>query len=295
MAIPIGAVYLVNEFGPNGSLLETYYYTSYLVGLVVVLIVLAVRRLVCGQPWERRAYTTCAAAVVVAPYVWKLAGEHLSVWTIPAVPLLVAAVMLAAYVQRWWRFGTAAAALVVSASPLLLTLAAPGDVPLAPGQAYRREPHYETSMFHPDHRVLDLYADAHRFMEIVPDWADSPGSVVFWYPYNDEPANMMGSTFLWYETALTIQPPGLPELGETSAAGLRDRTPRYIVVVASAEPEVTAGTKAIEHVVVPISSRRVTFSSGGRRLYADVLQFDPSSCDQARKGLEVYWLALPPC
>ena len=193
MFLAVTAAYIYDEFLTQGYFLETYFYTSFFVGPTIILVVLCVRRLLMGTTVSRGGALVAAGAVAFFPFFWKVALGDLRVWSIFVIPLLLVVIIGLAWTRR--RLAPVGAATVLVLTPLLLTLANPRDVPLAAGQPYRREPYYERSMFNPHEGSLDRYVMASRFMELVPDWSAEPGSVLFWYPWGDETANLMGLTY----------------------------------------------------------------------------------------------------
>lgn len=293
MTAAIGGVYAQNEFLASGFFLETYYYTSYFVGLTVVILLLALRRILAHSSSPNRSAAIAATAVIAFPYAWRLALDDLRVWSIPTIPAILALTILLIVMRTHAALTTASVMLAMT--PLLLTLAEPRNVPLAAGQTYRREPTYERALLDPDDQDLARYELASDFMRVVPDWRASPGTVVFWYRDSDETANLMGSTFLWKETTLTVAPPGLPKLDDAAAQRLSERTPRFLVLVASTEDLADTGLSAVRTAVAPLSNIRTVLRRGSYKIFIEVITLSPSSCDKETRGSEGYFVNLPPC
>jgi hypothetical protein len=295
MLCAAGAVYLVEEFGREGYLLETYYYTSYFVGPTIILIVLAMRALL--EDASRSSGAAAVGLVIVAafPFAWHLSPWEVSVWTIPTIPLAVAVLAALVVAGRSLRVANTLAIGVLAVAPLATTVTAPHDVPLAPGQPYRREPNFHEVFFNSESRLLDVYSISYDFMELVPDWEDAPGTVAFWYPDGDADANLIGSTFLWRSNTLTIAPPGMPTVDSAAAAQIVQRTPRFIVLVASTVEPVDAARAEVVAWVPPLSVERHLLEAGREGFVVDVLEFEPAPCDRAMHGRLFMRVALPIC
>lgn len=290
------AVLLYEEFIAEGYLLETYYYTSYFFGPTVIVLALAFVRLAQAFP-ARHTLARLAGFISVAlfPFVWTLSLSDISFWSLPTVPVVLVVVVGLIVACRRLSSASVVAMCLLAICPLLFTLGAPANVPLAAGQAFRREPLYNLSMFNPDYAGLEQYELASEFMELVPDWVDAPGTAIFWFPDDDIPANLLASTFLWHTNALSLTPPGLPSLDIASADRLVGRTPRFVVLIASNASRVDEGEAVLRAILEPISSQLTSLTAGAFTVYVEIMEFSPSSCDLESKGREYIWVAYAPC
>ena len=174
MMTVVGIIYLYQEFISEGYLLEIYFYTSYFVGLNVILVVLAARRIMeCFViRWWTIAIPT--GLVLIYPFIWRLVRDGVQVWTVPGLPVFVGIVAVLALLRNH-AWACIVSCTFLSVSPLIATLSSPHHVPLAVGQPYRREPNYDTSLFNQNYRYFHAYELAHDFVEFAPEWQSSPG------------------------------------------------------------------------------------------------------------------------
>ncbi len=138
---------------------------------------------------------------------------------------------------------------------------------------------------------MDVYDLAIEFTETMPQWHSSPGSLVFWYPDGDELSDLVESTYLWRYSTVQANGPGLPALDDHQRAQLRQRTPRYLVIMGSRPEFVEQGRAALDFLSdLQVGSSEHTLTVGSAELYFEVNEYRPASCDETSDGRLDVWL-----
>jgi hypothetical protein len=295
MLTSASAVYLVQEFIFEGYLLETYFYTSFYIGPTILVLMLACRGVLDARTRADRLGAGLALVALFVPFALYVLRGRVELWTLPLIPLLIALIVALAVLAQNRKAPGAVLVTLLTVAPIALPFLAPANVPLAAGQPYRREPYYDASMFNADSKMLDNYGLASRFVELVPTLRSSPGTVVFWYG-NDELSNLMGSTYLWLESAVhTGSSVTMPELDQRSIEQLQARTPRFVIVVAPSDRERDKALAALGSVVDSLHVIEARPAHAGVDVSVGIVELRPSSCDLDYTGTEQYWISLPPC
>ena len=299
MPLAMWAFYGFHEFVLGGYMLETYYYSSYMLGPSVVAIVMGVALLI--ERWSRGPrwlYVVAMITILAGPPAWTHIAPHLSVYTMNGVVPIVIVIAALIWSATRWSWVAAAAVACITCVPLVLSIGSPRDVPLSSGQPFRQDAAYYQVFNHYDDGNLDLYAMAADLASAVPRAKVDPGSVVFWYEPDDYVAGLSQWTYLGpYSTLHTQSSPPLPALDDAELNSLTNRTPRYLVLLSGYDDtRLGIAEVAIEAIgLQPLSIERGRFSRGPYVLYASIIEFTPSICDTSEQGRPVKWYELPAC
>lgn len=294
------AGYAIHTFVLGSNTLQIYFYSAYMIGPTVL--ALATTVAVADEHWARRfsisLWVAGISIVLIAPFAWAYFARELSVWSLNGlVPLVLTAIGLGWFARRsvTAMFGVLA---IVCVLPLVVTVGTPRNVPLADGKPWRQSGQYHTAFFNYDDISMDLYGLAAKFSSAMPRTSVNPGSLVFWVPGGDYGAGLMQWTYLGPYSRLLqpASPAPYPELDGSSIASLTERTPRYLVVMASNEAVVAEGVAAITELdIETVGINHLVLREGAYGVYVSLIEFVPDSCDLDHQGEEVFWSLLPVC
>ncbi len=289
--------YAIHTFVLGSNTLEIYFYSSYMIGPIVMALAVSLGLLV--ERWGRLGAPILLAAtamIAIAPMAWTHLGRGLRLWSLNGllpVVVLIVAMLLASRTVRWTSLTVLP---LVGVLPLVTTLCSPQNVPNPPGARPRQEPTYPMSIFRYDDRSLDLYTLAAEFAASVPRTARDPGSVVFWRPASDYTAILMQWTYLGPYSTIPDADEPYPALAPAAIHLLQERTPRFLVIVSSQEGAVETGVSTISTLDLDIIGRQdMALVRGPYRLWVARLEMVPDSCDSDGQGETVFWSELPTC
>lgn len=238
------------EFVRRGTALEIYYYTSYLIGPVVITLTYTVAAALERHREHERLAAACAAVVVAVPVLRNVAwrGFELDLW--PAVPILVLLCVATALAARGRTAVPGRATSVVASATLLtvctaLVLGAPRDPGGSAAEGFRADPRYDAAIGNADGSGLDWYRLTHDLVRQTPDLASSEGHVLFWFSDGSATISAIQSAFLWRQSALMSTGPGMPFLDDWRIARLQEQRARWLVTLGTSRAEVDAGVDAL--------------------------------------------------
>lgn len=289
--------YGLHTFVLGSNTLELYYYSSYMIVPTVMAFGAALSMLVADRR-RQGAYVLLGAGalVAIAPSVWTHLGRGLHLWSLNGllpIAILIATLIALSSAARW---APLVASALVCLLPLATTLASPQNVPNPSGARPRQEPTYPMSIFRYDDRTLDLYGLAADFASSVPRTASEPGSVVFWRPANDYTAVLMQWTYLGPYSSIPDALDPFPALSSEAAQLLRERTPRFLVIVSSLETSVDDGAAAISKLGLEILNRNdLSLTRGPYQLWVTEFELVPDACDLDGQGETTFWSELSTC
>lgn len=298
MTFAMWIAYVVNQFMMNGGTLETYFYTSYMIGPIVICLTLAVGAVVDA---ERGMSTAVAGAialvtVLVTPILWTHLTPTLTVWSLNGVLPAAALVAIAVVAAKRWSVARWSAVAAMSVLPFAVALGSPRSVPLSAGQPFRQDPLYFQVYNTFDNSKLDVFVVASDFAAAMPRVAQEPGSIVFWFDPRDDVAVLSQWTYVGHYSALSIGGSiEFPELAPEEIVRLRERTPRFVVALSTSEDLVRDAERTVAAEGFEPRATLHSFRSGSFVLYASVLELTPMSCDGAAVGEPVFWNSLPAC
>jgi hypothetical protein len=265
----IGYFFYVHQFAFQANTLELFYYFSYALPAIFLLLAMTMNGVVGRLSLPGRWWSAASvAAGAITPWLLYsygyLTAAADSLGTFIAL-VAVAAVMLP--LATYWR-GSARLGLAVTASLALGLMFAASFATLWYTSAIRA--HRQ-----PNNKEEDVYRTALQFMKAIPPWQARPGHLRFWYS-NDPIGYAMQSiqaTYLWVHSKLQGDDPGLPYLGEAQLKLLRAPELKWLVMMSETEEQLQLGLDALtrEHVAYrPVS--RQTIVSGSYRLFVQQLE-----------------------
>jgi hypothetical protein len=234
--------YYVYQFLLDGTILQLFYYFSYLLPFVFMLLSLVVSA-VMNSVGERTRALVAAAVMTsgIVPWVlysYELANlrglelAHYFVIVAVAGVLVVAAVHVS-------RFRTALAVCAAVALGVMLVGSFAGSSSIYAGTLNSRR--------HPAALEMDVYRVALRFIENVPRMRERPGMVRFWYS-NLPAGNSMQSvqsTYLWGRSKVQREGAGLPELTDADLQLLRNPQLEWLTLLAEKQEQLAEGRAAL--------------------------------------------------
>lgn len=277
----MSAFFVVHQFLLGSSSLETYYYTSYLVGPLLVSLVVVLAALAEGFERGHAVLWSAALLAVLLPVARNLWFRRLQFDFWPAVPLLVSAVLAVLVAARLWRAapgrsprwlaGSAIGAMVVVTT--LFLLAAPFSPPLGAKQKFRYDPYYHLAIGNGDDSGLGWYELTFDLINHTPPLAARGAHVLFWYPDGPPMLNAIQSAYLWRSSAWQSTFEGMPFMDAWRIARLREEKVRYLVLLGETPEQLDAGVAALSQAGVVVEmENRTTFHRERQTVYFDVVR-----------------------
>jgi len=264
----IGGFFYLHQFGLQADTLELFYYFSYALPAVFLLLAMTIHgvvaRLSLPGRWLSVAHVAAGAILpwILYGYGYLTAAVHNLRGFLALVAVAAVLLPLATHWRRAARLGLA----VTACLALGLMFAASFATFVYPGTIRSQRP--------PDDQEEDVYRVALQFMKVIPPWQVRPGQVRFWYS-NVPVANAMGSiqsTYLWGYSKLQGDDMGLPYLGEAQLQVLRAPELKWLVLMSEQEEQLQLGLDALTREYIayrPVS--RQTLVSGRYRLFVQQL------------------------
>jgi hypothetical protein len=263
----IGWFFYVHQFVLHANTLEVFYYFSYALPAVFLLLAITMHGIMerLSRPGRWLSVANVAAGAIT-PWIFYANGYLTAVAFNPwpfIVLVAVAAVMLP--LATHWR-GSARLGLAVTASLAL-------GLMFAAGFATSTYPGTIRSQRRPDYPEEDVYRVALQLMKAIPPLQVRPGQLRFWY--SNVPVASLGSiqsTYLWAYSKLQGDDLGFPHLGEAQLKMLRAPELKWLVLLSEQEEQLQLGLDALtqEHIAYrPVSLQ--TIVSGRYRLFVQQL------------------------
>ena len=265
----IGGFFYLHQFVLQADTLELFYYFSYALPAVFLLLAMTLHGLVArlALPGRWLAVAHFAAGAITPWLLYAQGSLTAATSNLRAFLALVAVaavlLALATHGRGWARRGRA----VTAALALGLMFAASFATSVYPGTIRAQRP--------PDYQEEDVYRVALQFMQAIPPWQVRPGLLRFWYS-NVPVANPMGSiqsTYLWGYSKLQGDDLGLPYLGEAQLQVLRAPELKWLVMMSETEAQLQLGLDALTRAQVayrPVSQQ--TLVAGSYRLFVQQLE-----------------------
>jgi len=271
--VAVTAFYYVEQFLLDSDILELFYYFSYLIPSVFLMLAFLWQTL-----WERTkrsssAFIGVGLAALLAPWMAAIYGgltlSNLTVWH--WLVLCGALAVTLFLVARDSQLPAMQAVMPWLALTLLGGFFTAGLADYSP---------YVRTIKTTDTTEMDVYRVALQFVRAVPKLAEHPGVIRFWYNNRiDNSINSVQSTYLWGYSKVNTNPPedpGLPHLGETQLGILRDPQVRYLGLLCESKEELSQGLAALTQEAIKFQAADVQLlASGDYRVYFQLLELKP--------------------
>jgi hypothetical protein len=268
--VAVTAFYYAEQFVLASNILEFFYYFSYFMPAVFLMLAFLWQAL-----WERTrgsapAFIGLGLAALLAqwlPAIW--AGRTLPYLTLSQwLALAGVAIVTVFLATRDWRLPAVQGMLPWLALVLLGVSFTAGMASY--GGMIRNGPAAANM-------EMDVYRVALQFVGAVPKQAEHPGLIRFWYNNRvGNSINSVQSTYLWGYSKLNASPPadpGLPHLGEFQLQSLQNPELRYLVLLCESREECSQGLAALTQagVVFKPEDDRI-LASGHYRIYYQLVE-----------------------
>jgi hypothetical protein len=275
------AFFYITQFQLGGNSLELFYYFSYLLPFVFLLIALIVGTLLNGpSPRWNTAAATVLISAATGPWILYSLGRGIAYPTriehhLAAMGVVVAAMILWRSAPRF-RLAMSVCAAAVLGFMLFSSFATP---------VYARMIESRVQAVGSD---LDVYRIALQMIDSVPRWSANPGAVGFWY--NNEPADSpirsIQSTYLFGYSRVQGQGRGLPSLDAADLERLGRMRLKWLVLLADTEGELAAARETLSR--TGIEHKRVDgrlLHSGTYAVHFELLELHPRTEDESEPPL----------
>ena len=264
------AFYYVEQFLLDSDVLQLFYYFSYLLPAVFLMLAFLWQML-----WERiRLGASAFIGLGLTVFVVPLMAVSWGGWVPPNLS-----------VSHWLALGGAAIVVVFLATrewrrPAMQDTLCCLALVLVGGWFTFGLTNYSGLMqTGPTARnvEMDVYRVALQFMRVVPKIEERPGIIKFWYNNRiGNSINSVQSTHLWGYSKLNTNPPedpGLPHLGEFQMKLLRDPQMRYLGLLCESEQELSQGLAALTQESVEFKPADYhVLASGDYRIYFQLVE-----------------------
>jgi hypothetical protein len=260
--------FYIGQFLLGGNSLELFYYFSYLLPFVFLLLALIVGRLITGVPDSRLRWSASAVVVSAAIGPWVLRSLELEIVPPARFDHYLAAVGASAAVLILWRAAPRfrPVTLMCAVATLGLMLFSSFSTPV-----YAR---MIDSRVRTTPNEMDIYRVALQLIESVPRWSSDPGAVGFWYNETAESAiPSIQSTYLWQFSKVQGEGRGLPHLEAADLERLARMRVRWLVLLSETEGPLVLARETLRRLDIEhkqIGSR--VLSSGTYALHFDLLE-----------------------
>ena len=268
--LTVTGFYYVEQFLLGSDILQLFYYFSYLLPAVFLMLAFLWQTL-----WERTrlgptAFVGLGLAALLGPLIpaiwggWTPPNLTVSQWL--ALGVLSAVVVFLA--AREWRWPAVQDTLPWLALVMLGSIFTTG---LANYTGLVRTGSSAKNV------EMDVYRTALQFMHVVPKVAERPGGIMFWYNNRvGNSINSIQSTYLWGYSKINANPPedpGLPHLGELQLKLLRDPQLRYLGLLGESEEELSQGLAALTQQAIGFKTADYhVLGSGDYRIYYQLVE-----------------------
>lgn len=241
MLIAVYGYFMFNQFVQRGTILETYYYSSYLLPFTMFAIGFAIASVAEHVTTDRRALAAVPLAALGIPLFRNVVWSGFSMRWLPWIPLMALALAAgAAAAHRRQRVAT-----VTIASLLVVTYAWWLGSPVE----YRGtvvDPHFETAIGHPDWSGMDLYRLTYQLDQVTPRLLQADGSTtLFWFDSTDPVTGGIHGAFLGPATSLHSTGEGMPVITPWHVARMREERVSRLVLLGLTEGQLDAGLAAL--------------------------------------------------
>ncbi|MGH9239445.1 MAG: hypothetical protein ACRD3G_15495 [Vicinamibacterales bacterium] len=269
------AFFYVMQFGLGGNSLELFYYFSYLLPSVFLLVALIVGALLNGAgPRSSSAAVALLVSAAIGPWILYSLGRGIAYPTrighyLAAVGAGAAALLLWRWVPRF-RPATAVCAAAAFGFMLFSSFARP---------VYARMIDSRVQAVRSD---VDVYRVALQLIEIVPRWSANPGAVGFWYSNEASPIQSIQSTYLFGFSRVQGEGRGLPHLEAADLQRLGRMQLKWLVLLAETEGELASGLETLSRIGIehePVDRR--VLRSGTYAVHFELLELRPHTEDRS--------------
>ena len=234
------AFFYIAQFLLGGNSLELFYYFSYLLPFVFLLIALIVGTLLNGSsPRWRAAAAALLVSAAIGPWILYSLGRGIVHPTrvghhLTAIGAVSTALILWRCLPRFRPVLS-----VCAAAALGFTLFSSFARPV-----YARMIDSRVQAVRSD---VDIYRVALQLIDRVPRWSANPGAVGFWYSNEpaDSPVRAIQSTYLFGYSRVQGEGRGLPHLEAADLQRLARMRLKWLVLLAQTEAELARGRESL--------------------------------------------------
>jgi hypothetical protein len=268
--------FVLHQFVLGSSSFETYYYTSYLTGPLVIATALLINAVARDRIRRDQIMGIAAVGVIALPIGRNQLVEGFEFHWNPWIPLVfIATAVLILAIRRAPHLAIAAVAMLLFANAALL-LGAPRNPPLATNQTFRYDPRYDLAYGNDDWSGFDWYRLTYDLAQITPELEAPDGNVLFWFTDSSNLINGIQSAYLWRASALMSTGQAMPFLDDWRIARLRDQNATWLVLLGTSQEEIDAGVAALQQRNVSVHGReRHVLHRGHDRVYTEVVHITP--------------------
>jgi len=265
------ALFYTAQFLLGGNSLELFYYFSYLLPFVFLLIALIVGTLLNGSS-PRWNITSAAVLTTAAIGPWILYFMGRGIVHPMRVEYHLAAMGAAVAALMFWRWAPRVrpAMSVCAAAALGFVLFSSFATPVYARMIDRRIQGVRSDM--------DIYRIALQLIDHVPRWSANPGAVGFWYSNEpaDSPIRSIQSTYLFGYSRVQGQGQGMPSLDGADLERLGRLQLKWLVLLAEAEGQLAAADETLSRRGIEFKrvDRRV-LHSGTYAVHFELLELHP--------------------
>jgi hypothetical protein len=285
--------YVIDTFFLGGNGLQLYFYLSYLIIPVIIAFGSALGILVERISPSRQFFFFLAVAFIIllAPVFWSFIFEDVDIWSNSGVLPIGVGTLVLISISRYSKVASVFALVSICLMPFLFAVATPQSISKSTTSPTRHEAYYSELFFVDRDISLELYTTVSDFLSIVPQEKDNPGSVVFWTPTGDYFAALIQWSYLGpYSSLTTSYSAAFPNLNEGDLQHLRERTPRYLVVLSSVESNVEMGSRAVKSLGLPVvNSSNFIIQNNPYQFWITTFEFLPDACDLELQGVPLSW------
>jgi len=264
----VTAFYYVYQFLLDGTFLQLFYYFSYLLPFVFMLLSLVVASLIAtaDEGWRWRLAGVIAVSGI-GPWILYSTGmaNPGSLLLVHYAAIVAAASLLIVAAVHFPRHTSLSGLAGVALGLMLVASFAGGQSTYAGTLNSRRRP-ASTEM--------DVYNVALQLIDNVPTWKERPGVLRFWYSNlpPDNSIQSIQSTYLWGRSKVQREGPGMPDLSAADLEIIRDQRLKWLMLLAERGEQLDEGREALLRAGIQHASlaRRV-LAHGNYTLHLELL------------------------
>ena len=270
--------FYIVQFALDGNSLELFYYFSYVLPSVFLLLSLIVGALLnaADTRWRWGAVALVISAAI-GPWILYSFGRGVVYPTPPGHHLAAIGAVAAALTLWRWVPRFRSVTLACAAAALGFILFSGFSTPV-----YAR---MINSRVHAVRSDIEIYRVALQLIDSVPQQSRTPGAVGFWYSNEpaDSPIRAIQSTYLFGYSRVQGEGRGLPYLEATDLERLGRMRLKWLVLLTERRGDLALGRETLRQLDIQhksVDSRPL--SAGTYTLYFDLLELGGGASESAR-------------